>query len=144
MDTNKIEDLKVKIQEANKTIESTYKELEVSYRAGLTELLKNNNNLIAIRCGLNAYGFNDGDVPYWSLHYEDLTLVLKDNSENDAEEDLEYDGYPENPKLESIRKSIINFIKTFDVNDCLEKIHDDCYDEQVRYSLDSGGKLVIE
>jgi hypothetical protein len=145
---NNIKEIKNKINELQKQIESYEKELAAHFDTELETLFASKVNAIegytldSINVGINNHEFNDGDATYFSLHYEDLRLVFTDS----IGEEVEIDGYSDHAiedKAEKIREEIIELFELFDSGDFYESKFGDAY-ESIQFSLSKSGKLKID
>jgi hypothetical protein len=116
-------DTKDKIKETATKLRTELKELKVKlkqkYEAGLKELFRLHPDVVSIRISINNHEFNDGDATYFSLHYDDLTLVLKNGEE--------VESYPKTKQVEKF----IDLFKSFDIENFYEDIYGEEYESVI-------------
>lgn len=110
-------------------IKEQQNELAAVFESGLEELFKKYSNVERIVISINNHEFNDGEATYFGLHYEDLTIILKDGTE--------VPSFGENTENEKIRKEFAMFFEEFDVEDFYEKLYSESYD-CIEFSFKNG------
>lgn len=117
-----IDTIKKEIADLNLRIKSLRTDLQKTYKTDLKELCKKYNGKIdSIRVGINNYEFNDGDTPYFSFYYEDMTLVYSDELGNEYEQSSY--GAVDNREIENIREEFIELFKAYDVDSFFEELY---------------------
>lgn len=119
--------IKTEIATHQAQIEALKNGMKTTFKLDLQDLLeKHRGKFDSIQLSVNNHEFNDGDQTYFSVHYEDMTLVYSDELGNEYEQ-TSY-GDVDKPEMETIREEFISLFKTYDVDGFYESLYGDTYE----------------
>lgn len=121
--------IKSEITVLQNQIEELKKRLKGDFNKDLQDLLdKHKESIDSIRIGINNHEFNDGEPTYFSLYYDDLTVVYSDEFGDECEQ-TSYDEGGGNPKIELIRQEFVKLFSEYDVEGFYDSMFGDEYEE---------------
>jgi len=116
-------EIKQQVADLHKQIEALKETLQLSFKEDLKELLqKHKGKFDEISMGINNHEFNDGDSTYFSLYYDDLTLIYT-NADGESVECGGYGEESDNKEMESIREEFFELFSSYDVDNLHEEIY---------------------
>lgn len=117
-----INTIKSEINQLRLQIQNLRKKAEVDFKLDLNDLLdKHAGKFDRLDIGINNHEFNDGDATYFSVHYEDMSLVYSDELGNESEQSSY--GDTDNAEMEAIREEFVELFKVYDIDDLYENLY---------------------
>lgn len=122
-----INTIKSELAQLNLQIHNLRERTEVNFKSDLKDLLEMyKGKFDRLEIGVNNHEFNDGDATYFSLHYEDMTLVYSDELGNESEQSPY--GEKDNPDMEAIRVKFVELFRAYDIDGLYESLYESEYE----------------